>query len=59
MKISIAMTTYNGEAYIEKQIRSLLHQTRIPDEIIICDDGSSDATIDILQKILAEEGCSF
>lgn len=59
MKISIAMTTYNGEAYIEKQIRSLLHQTRIPDEIIICDDGSSDATIDILQRVLNEEGCSF
>ena len=58
MKISIAMTTYNGEAYIEKQIMSILSQTRKADEIIICDDCSTDNTVDILQKILEREKCT-
>lgn len=57
MKISIAMTTYNGRAYIEKQIMSILKQTRKADEIIICDDCSTDGTVDILKKILEREKC--
>lgn len=52
MKISIAMTTYNGEAYIEKQLMSLLNQTRKADEIIICDDCSSDDTVSIIEDII-------
>ena len=42
--ISVAMTTYNGEKYIEKQLISILNQTVVPDEIIICDDCSEDKT---------------
>ncbi|EOS25696.1 hypothetical protein C806_01823 [Lachnospiraceae bacterium 3-1] len=45
MTTSIVMATYNGEKYVEEQIESLLRQTRLPDEIIICDDCSSDSTI--------------
>lgn len=52
------MTTYNGEAYIEKQIMSILNQTRKADEIIICDDRSSDATVEVLKKVLEREGCT-
>ena len=52
MKISIAMTTYNGEAYIEKQMMSLLNQTRKVDEIIICDDCSSDKTFELIEEII-------
>ena len=59
MKISIAMTTYNGEAYIEKQIISILNQTRKVDEIIICDDCSTDATVTILEHVLQREKCSY
>jgi len=44
MKISIAMTTYNGEKYIIEQLDSIFFQSRQPDEVIICDDGSHDAT---------------
>ena len=43
-KISVAMTTYNGEKYIEKQLESLRLQTRKIDEVIICDDRSKDNT---------------
>lgn len=50
MKISIALCTYNGEKYIAEQIQSLLNQTRLPDEIVISDDGSKDKTLEILYE---------
>ena len=48
--ISIAMATYNGEKYIKKQIDSLLNQSLPFDELIICDDKSTDNTIDIIRS---------
>lgn len=48
--ISIAMTTYNGESFIKEQINSLLNQTYKNLEIIICDDGSTDKTIEIIRE---------
>jgi glycosyltransferase involved in cell wall biosynthesis len=50
MRISIAMATYNGAKYLQEQLDSFLSQTRQPDELIVCDDGSSDATLDILER---------
>lgn len=49
-RISIAMATYNGARFIREQLDSLYNQTRVPDEIIVCDDGSTDGTIDILEE---------
>lgn len=49
--LSVAIATYNGEVYIKKQIESILAQTLKPDEIIICDDCSSDKTFEILTEI--------
>lgn len=49
-KISIAMTTYNGERFLPEQLDSFLWQTRLPDELVVCDDGSRDGTLTILQK---------
>jgi glycosyltransferase involved in cell wall biosynthesis len=49
-KISVALCTYNGEKYIEKQINSILNQTILVDEIVVCDDCSSDKTITILNS---------
>ncbi|VDR35100.1 glycosyltransferase family 2 protein [Alistipes sp.] len=48
MKVSVAMCTYNGHQYIKEQLLSILEQTIPIDEIIICDDGSKDATIQII-----------
>lgn len=42
--LSIALATYNGERYIGEQLDSILHQTRLPDELVISDDASVDAT---------------
>ncbi len=49
-KVSIIMTAYNSEHWIEKAIISLLNQTHENIEIIIIDDDSSDST---LRKIIA------
>lgn len=43
---SIAMATYNGARYIEEQLASLAAQERLPDELVITDDGSSDDTVE-------------
>jgi glycosyltransferase involved in cell wall biosynthesis len=51
MKISIALCTYNGEKYIREQLESILNQTVPPDEIIICDDRSSDSTPAIIRDM--------
>lgn len=51
MKISVALCTYNGEKYIAEQLDSILKQTQLPDEIVICDDGSSDNTIGIIEEL--------
>ena len=51
MTVSVAMCTYNGALYIEEQLRSILAQTIPVNEIVICDDGSTDTTIDILHRM--------
>jgi len=48
---SIVICTYNGGQYIEQQVQSILAQTILPDEIIICDDHSSDNTKAILDSL--------
>lgn len=50
--ISVVMPVYNAEKYIGIQLKSILKQTLIPDEIIICDDSSTDSTCKQIQKIV-------
>lgn len=47
--VSVCIPTYNGEKYIKEQIDSILQQLDENDEIIISDDSSTDATIDIIR----------
>jgi glycosyltransferase involved in cell wall biosynthesis len=54
MKISVALCTYNGARFLRKQLDSFLAQERLPDEIVVCDDGSTDDTIRILEKFQSE-----
>lgn len=51
MSISVALCSYNGERYIEKQLLSILNQEVGVDEIVICDDGSNDSTITIVRQL--------
>jgi hypothetical protein len=50
---SIALCTYNGEAYLREQLNSFSCQTQLPDELIVCDDGSTDGTMDLLAEYAA------
>jgi len=50
MKISVVMATYNGEQYLKEQIDSILSQTLAPQELIVCDDCSTDGTVAILEQ---------
>ncbi len=49
--ISVCLTTYNGEKYIQEQVISILNQLNEDDEIIISDDSSQDKTISVLESI--------
>ncbi|HKS40540.1 MAG TPA: glycosyltransferase family 2 protein [Blastocatellia bacterium] len=51
------MCTYNGAKYLQEQLESINAQTRMPDELILCDDGSTDGTLEIAEKFAA--GCAF
>ena len=51
-RVGVALCTYNGERYLQAQLDSLLAQTRPIDEVVIGDDGSSDATMDILDAFV-------
>lgn len=48
--ISVVMTTYNGQKFIREQIESILCQSMHVDEIVICDDCSTDNTVEILKE---------
>ena len=51
MNISVALAAYNGEKYIEKQIKSILYQLKEDDELIISINPSTDNTVNIIQSL--------
>lgn len=58
MSISVIMTCHNEEAFIEQAIRSVVAQTayEMIDEIIVVNDGSSDGSQALLEKLAGEIG---
>ncbi len=56
MMVSVCMGIYNGERYIEKQLASILRQTRRADEVILCDDCSEDRTVEIVRQFIERNG---
>ncbi|MCD8045502.1 MAG: glycosyltransferase family 2 protein [Clostridiales bacterium] len=49
-KVKVLLSAYNGERYIEEQADSILAQSYPDIELIIRDDGSSDGTLQVLEK---------
>ena len=47
MKISVVVSTYNGQNYLIEQLDSLRTQTRKIDQVLIADDQSTDDTVKI------------
>ena len=54
MKMSVAMCTYNGADFLPAQLESIIAQSRPPDEIVICDDRSSDETQTLLKQFASD-----
>lgn len=52
-KISVAMAVYNGERFIGEQLGSLARQQRLPDELVVSDDASTDRTVEIVRDFAA------
>ena len=48
-RVSVIMTTYNGAKLVSKSIQAILDQTFEDFELIVIDDGSSDATVEVVQ----------
>lgn len=49
-RLSVAMCSFEGAQFLQQQLDSLLTQTRVPDELVVCDDGSTDSTVEILEE---------
>jgi glycosyltransferase involved in cell wall biosynthesis len=53
LDISVALCTYNGAPHLAEQLASLANQTVQPAELVICDDGSRDQTVEIAKQFTA------
>jgi glycosyltransferase involved in cell wall biosynthesis len=51
MTVSVCMATYQGERYVEKQLRSILAQLGANDEVIVVDDCSRDRTVEVIESV--------
>lgn len=54
IRISVVIASYNGAEYIQEQLESIRNQTLPPDELVICDDRSSDNTVEVVNKYIKE-----
>ena len=52
MKISVALCTHNGAAYVAQQVESILAQTLQPSQIVLSDDASTDNTVAIVRELV-------
>jgi glycosyltransferase involved in cell wall biosynthesis len=56
MQVSVVVTVYNERSNIRRLLASLAQQTRPPDEIVICDGGSTDGTADVIRGFVCAHG---
>lgn len=57
-RVSAIITAYNSEAFIAEAINSVLKQSRVVDEIVVVDDGSTDTTRQVVAEF-ADQGIKF
>ncbi|GAA1055657.1 hypothetical protein GCM10017608_23110 [Agromyces luteolus] len=53
-RVSVAIGTHNGARFVEEQVRTILGQSRPVDEIVVSDDASTDDTLEIVERAVAE-----
>ncbi len=54
MTIGVAVTLYNGERFLIHQLETLRDQTRPADRVVLCDDGSRDTTVRIVEDFIRD-----
>lgn len=67
MKVSLAITVLNEGEHIRRLLDSVVKQTRQPDEVVVCDGGSRDNTLQVIReyekklplKIVTKEGANI
>lgn len=52
--VSVALATFNGASYLREQLASIAGQSRLPDELVACDDRSADDTVAILNEFASQ-----
>src|SRR5205085_932113 len=53
LRLSVALSTHQGATHLPAQLASLARQRRPPDQLVVRDDGSTDATVDLLEAFRA------
>ena len=51
--VSIALATYNGSRFLDQQLETLASQERLPDELVVTDDASTDDTVAKIEAFAA------
>ncbi len=54
ISISLLVSTYNSPEYLALSLKSVLMQSRMPDEVVIADDGSGDETKEVIDEFRKE-----
>ncbi|MCK5618596.1 MAG: glycosyltransferase family 2 protein, partial [Candidatus Krumholzibacteria bacterium] len=54
MGVSVVVSTYNRADVLGRALDSVISQTRQPEQVIVVDDGSTDGTHDVLEKLTGD-----
>ncbi len=50
-KVSVVIPTYNQARWIGRTLEALANQTRLPDQVVVVDDGSTDDTVKVVEAL--------
>jgi glycosyltransferase involved in cell wall biosynthesis len=57
-RVSVALGSHNGARFLGEQLASILAQARPVDEIVLSDDASTDDTVELAERLVAEHRAS-
>ena len=57
--ISAIIPVYNGLGYLRETLNSVLAQTRLPNEVVLVDDGSTDGSAALIEQLVTEHSATM